>query len=95
MGVTRRKFLGWVGAAAGTTAIMDKSATASEYHHSQRFVGVMEPLRQAGIDLGIETLEVGDITDDNLAVFELILPEGPPIGPLHKSPANLWKLYQT
>jgi len=39
MGITRRKFLGWVGAAAGTTAMMGKSASAASNKHFEGYPG--------------------------------------------------------
>ena len=37
MGITRRKFLGWVGAAAGTTALMGKNVSAASNKHFEGY----------------------------------------------------------
>jgi len=39
MGITRRKFLGWVGAAAGTTVMMGKDASAASNKHFEGYPG--------------------------------------------------------
>jgi len=39
MGITRRKFLSWIGAAAGSTAMMGKSASAATNKHFEGYPG--------------------------------------------------------
>jgi Fe-S-cluster-containing dehydrogenase component len=80
MGITRRKFLGWVGAAAGTTAIVDKSALAASNKHFKGYPGSSGVLHDITRCIGCRKCEaacstVNELPDlkrpfDDLAVLD-------------------------
>ena len=67
MGVTRRKFLGWVGAAAGTTAIMDKSAFAVSNKHFKGYPGSFGVLHDITRCIGCRQCEAACNTVNELS----------------------------
>lgn len=57
MGITRRKFLGWVGAAAGTTAMMGKNASAASNKHFEGHPGSFGVLHDISRCIGCRKCE--------------------------------------
>ena len=80
MGITRRKFLGWVGAAAGTTVMMGKDASAASNKHFEGYPGSIGVLHDITRCIGcrkceqacnaVNELPAPETAFDDLAVLE-------------------------
>ena len=80
MGITRRKFLGWVGAAAGTTVITGKHASAASNKHFEGYPGSFGVLHDITRCIGcrkceqacntVNELPAPEKSFDDLAVLE-------------------------